>query len=116
MHKGSVYSLVKHVYSSELFYFFTQIQDEQWEKAWFVNVPMKRLPIGYWNDSRNQRAFLESLAKKLNIKRAEDWKNVSTRQIYASGGLVFLLLMKIRIQASKCARFSTASSNCEFSW
>jgi hypothetical protein len=31
----------------------------------------------YWNDANNQKQFLDSVAKKLNIKQMSDWYNVS---------------------------------------
>ncbi len=38
-----------------------------------------------WSIS-NQRAFLDSLAKKLNINDKEGWYNVTTAVLYRNGG------------------------------
>ncbi len=45
---------------------------------------------GYWDNINNQRAFLDKLAKKLNITDQRGWYNIKLSQImeYNGGGLV----------------------------
>ncbi len=40
----------------------------EWDITRFSNVPR-----GYWENTSNQRNFLDSVAKKLNITDAEGW-------------------------------------------
>jgi hypothetical protein len=43
-------------------------------------------PSGYWRDIANQRAFLDQLARKLNVQKPEDWYNVMVKQVIQNGG------------------------------
>jgi hypothetical protein len=43
-------------------------------------------PHGHWKDIRNQRAFFDQLAIKLNIKKPEDWYVVKTQTVLDEGG------------------------------
>jgi hypothetical protein len=45
-----------------------------------------RKPVGYWQDTKNQRAFFDELAKKLNIKSVEEWRKVSYDTFIKEGG------------------------------
>ncbi len=49
-----------------------------------------RLPLGYWNVIDNQRAFLDDIAKKLNITQHEDWYRISRRVLQQHGGASLL--------------------------
>eukprot|EP00011_Vannellida_sp_DIVA3-517-6-12_P004582 CAMPEP_0114616892 /NCGR_PEP_ID=MMETSP0168-20121206/6919_1 /TAXON_ID=95228 ORGANISM="Vannella sp., Strain DIVA3 517/6/12" /NCGR_SAMPLE_ID=MMETSP0168 /ASSEMBLY_ACC=CAM_ASM_000044 /LENGTH=845 /DNA_ID=CAMNT_0001828017 /DNA_START=15 /DNA_END=2549 /DNA_ORIENTATION=- len=40
----------------------------------------------YWEKQANRRAFLEEVAEKYDVKRASDWKRVTTQQVEAMGG------------------------------
>ncbi len=40
----------------------------------------------YWNDISNQRTFLESLSKKLNITDPEGWYKISREAVIKHGG------------------------------
>ena len=44
-------------------------------------IPWKfrRIPPNFWNDLSNQRKFLESIAKDLNVNKIEDWYNVTVK-------------------------------------
>lgn len=46
----------------------------------------KKVPRGYWNSEKNQREFMDSLAKKLNLKEFDDWYQVSKDEIIEHGG------------------------------
>ncbi len=45
-----------------------------------------RVSKHFWNDISNQKGFLESIAKELNIKQPSDWYQVDRREIIARGG------------------------------
>ncbi len=68
-----------------------------------VQLPKRHaVPWGHWSNRRNQRAFLDDLARKLSIltivswltdtdiREPNDWYNVSLQQVAASGGLSML--------------------------
>jgi hypothetical protein len=41
---------------------------------------------GDWNDKRNQRELLDSLAVKWNIKKPEDWLRITNKMVVREGG------------------------------
>jgi hypothetical protein len=43
-------------------------------------------PWGFWKNIENQRVFMNSLAKKLNVKQPSDWEKVSRLDILQHGG------------------------------
>merc|ERR1712137_1050983 len=45
----------------------------------------KRIPPGYWNNSKNQKNFLDSIASKYNLTTAKDWANFSIRTLRSLG-------------------------------
>ena len=59
-------------------------------------------PKGYWNDVKNQRLFLDGIARELGIIRNGDWKYVGTRQIEKLGGGPMLRLYPSYYQAIQC--------------
>lgn len=58
--------------------------DVEWRKEWFVNIPS--VPNSYWKSLRNQKQFLDELARNLNIKRPSDWGKLTTRSFSECGG------------------------------
>lgn len=44
-----------------------------------------RFPHNFWKETENHRKYLDSLGKKLNIEKWEDWYNVSVKQCIANG-------------------------------
>lgn len=50
----------------------------------------ERLPKSHWEDKRNQRAFLEELASKLNVTTKEGWRGVTTAEVERFGGVGLL--------------------------
>ncbi len=69
-YKHSIPALLKAVYP-----------EHQWDKLRF-----SRIPPEYWGSLENQRTFMETLAKKLNVNTHEDWYKVSTWKLMRSGG------------------------------
>lgn len=47
-------------------------------------------PKSYWNDTRNVRAFMDTIAKRNDITTTDDWKRVSARDLIDAGGLGLL--------------------------
>lgn len=43
-------------------------------------------PNGYWAEAENQRAFMDALAEKFDVKKAEDWKRVRVKDAMEVGG------------------------------
>jgi hypothetical protein len=59
------------------------------EHPWEASRFAKRAN-NYWKDKANQKAFLDELAVKLNVKKPEDWYSVVTSQIEKNGGVSLL--------------------------
>jgi hypothetical protein len=57
-------------------------------QANIVGYVPERVPKeqGYWKDKRNQKAFFDQLAVKLNIQKLEDWNNVAPSTVFKEGG------------------------------
>lgn len=55
-----------------------------WKPEWFSN----RTLTGYWPSTTNQRQFLESVAKKLGVKKPRDWGKITHLQFrkFKGGG------------------------------
>lgn len=49
-----------------------------------------QLPQGFWENKENRKMALEWLAKRLRISHWEDWYEVTTQQIVASGCIALL--------------------------
>lgn len=47
--------------------------------SWFTN--RSDFPQGYWNNKQNQRNFLDSIAKKNNIKEPKDWEKLTIHKL-----------------------------------
>ncbi len=41
---------------------------------------------GYWNDTRNQCAFMDNLAKALHLRDTQEWNNVTAHTVQQRGG------------------------------
>ena len=50
------------------------IPDHDW-KLW----KFSRVSVDYWKDINNQREYMDSLAKELNITKMDDWYNVKQK-------------------------------------
>ncbi len=44
--------------------------------SWDVNG-FQKLPRGYWLDKKQQRLFMDDLAKRLHVKEFDDWYKIS---------------------------------------
>jgi hypothetical protein len=65
--------------------------DHPWEASRFKNVrPSDIKPYGYWTNIDNQRAFMEQLAKRLQIQHLDDWYEVKTEAVVKNGGMMLL--------------------------
>jgi hypothetical protein len=53
-------------------------------------VPFKKYanihPYGHWRSIKNQRLFMDQLAKTLNLKTMDDWYYVKKSQVIQHGG------------------------------
>jgi hypothetical protein len=47
-------------------------------------------PLRYWKDTKNQRAFFDQLAVKLNIQSLEDWDKVTPARVQQEEGASFI--------------------------
>ena len=57
------------------------------EHEWPVpQVRNEYKPVGYWKDLKNQRSFLDDVAKRLNLQTTEDWYTVSCSTVVKMGG------------------------------
>lgn len=55
------------------------------EKRWFPWL-FTQIPIGYWASRANHKKYLDWLWDELNLKRFEDWYNVSNNTVVQRGG------------------------------
>jgi hypothetical protein len=39
----------------------------------------------FWTDPKNQRDFMDSLGKKLNIRKPDDWYNIDVKSVHEHG-------------------------------
>jgi hypothetical protein len=56
------------------------------ENTWKEAKTLVHKPVNYWRDKANQKAFLDQLAKELNIHSPEDWYTVTNKKVIAMGG------------------------------
>jgi hypothetical protein len=81
-HKGSLISGILQVnfqaYNPALSSAYPEHQWKQVEPAY--------KPDGYWKDIKNQRAFFDQLAAKLNLKSLDDWNDVRLSTVQKMGG------------------------------
>ncbi len=78
-YNGSIVNLLTTVYSEYLVYLISLFCRYQWDLTKFVQIPH-----GYW-DLPKQRAFMDNLAKKLNIVKQEGWYNVTAAALKRHG-------------------------------
>ena len=60
-------------------------REHRWERFKF-----KVVPHGYWEDSKNQRNFMEWLGGKLNFSKMEDWYKINKVSFLENHGAGFL--------------------------
>eukprot|EP01114_Cavostelium_apophysatum_P017882 TRINITY_DN5405_c0_g1_i1.p1 TRINITY_DN5405_c0_g1~~TRINITY_DN5405_c0_g1_i1.p1 ORF type:complete len:716 (-),score=103.25 TRINITY_DN5405_c0_g1_i1:1172-3319(-) len=51
---------------------------------------VSKKPPGYWQDLKNQRDFLEQIARDFNLSCKEDWSKISIKDIIDKGGYMLL--------------------------
>lgn len=49
-----------------------------------------KYPLDYWDDFANQRAFIETATRRLNIKQPSDWYKISHQDLNNLGGRTLL--------------------------
>ena len=54
----------------------------------------KRIPVGYWEDIKNQRKFMQWAAQKLHIKDVNDWYKISYK-VHKISSIGFKILNRI---------------------
>lgn len=47
----------------------------------------------FWKDDKNQREFLDSIAKEFDILCPEDWNKITIKDVYNKGIRVIVLLV-----------------------
>ena len=65
------------LYGSSIYNLLSQILPQYNWLPWKFNS----VPNGYWDDLNNQKKFLDYLTKELNIKKDEDWYQISSEVI-----------------------------------
>lgn len=71
-YKNSLSSTLKDVYS-----------EIDWKSDWFIN---RRAKYRFWEDTANQRKFLEGLSQKLHTHEPQLWGKVPIEQVIRNGG------------------------------
>lgn len=61
----------------------------------------KHSPVNYWNDEKHQREFLDFAAKKLEIKKWEDWYSCNMSTVCELGGKALFLYYETLCDALK---------------
>ncbi len=59
----------------------TVYPEYKWDVTKFIHLPHQ-----FWDDTSNQRVFLENLAKELNIVNQDGWGKLTRTAIYRHGG------------------------------
>eukprot|EP01114_Cavostelium_apophysatum_P003467 TRINITY_DN1335_c0_g4_i6.p1 TRINITY_DN1335_c0_g4~~TRINITY_DN1335_c0_g4_i6.p1 ORF type:complete len:879 (-),score=171.48 TRINITY_DN1335_c0_g4_i6:765-3401(-) len=59
--------------------------DVKW-RPWLFPV----VPLGFWNDVKNRKDFMDDLAQKLNFTKWEDWYRVRHQDIVDNGGAAIM--------------------------
>ncbi len=67
------------------------LQDSSLLKYKWNHHSFARLPQNYWNHKVNQRAFMDDLAKQLNIQNHDLWYKISWTTLGELGGSTLLL-------------------------
>lgn len=65
--------------------FFAAIEDNFPEIEWDVFQCRTHVPLGYWNDDENVKAFVRQLERVYHLETEEDWLRVSREQVAAVG-------------------------------
>ena len=59
----------------------TLYPDKKWEEWRFIHASK-----GFWDDVNNQKKFLDTVSKKLNIFSSEDWYQIKAKDLIELGG------------------------------
>lgn len=63
------------------------LKDYNWE-PWRFSITV----AGFWENPENQRKYMESLAKKINIREQKDWYQISSMHFLENRGKSLLAL------------------------
>ncbi len=69
------------------------------EYPWSVTRFKAQLSSGYWSHIKNQRAFVDGIAKKLGIKEQQDWCQITVKYLQQQGA--YGLLKRYNYSPSK---------------
>lgn len=83
-------------YFDSLIYFH---KEKEWNSSWFLSKTTQ--PRGYWSTHDNQRTFLNSLARELNLNHPSDWGKLQTNDIFSRGGKSIFYYYKTLYEALK---------------
>eukprot|EP01114_Cavostelium_apophysatum_P016152 TRINITY_DN4542_c0_g1_i6.p1 TRINITY_DN4542_c0_g1~~TRINITY_DN4542_c0_g1_i6.p1 ORF type:complete len:1067 (+),score=194.96 TRINITY_DN4542_c0_g1_i6:160-3360(+) len=78
--------------------------NESWNPLDFPQVPK-----GYWSDIQNQRNFLESISKILDLRKPSDWTSLSVATVQQHGGTRLLKYYNNSLYRCLCAVFPNES-------
>lgn len=78
-------------YNNSLRQMVADLYPELARREHFVWEVASSLPRNYFDDAANRRLFMESLQRRLGVRRFSDWKNVSYNEIIACRGAQTLL-------------------------
>lgn len=83
MEKYGVDILTKHIFQGSLSKALKTAFPEHVWNPWLFQQNVSR---GYWNDSQNQRAFMDWVGQKLKFKEMKDWYKLTQEDVMKNGG------------------------------
>lgn len=83
--RGGASLLAKHYGDSPSEMVCSIFEEHEWRRERFI-----RVPNGYWDNTQNQRLFMDNLSNEFGYKKKEDWYNVTFQKIQQHGGSTIL--------------------------
>merc|ERR1712137_398085 len=65
---------------------FDILSDVYPEKDWWKSGLQRKIPRKFWENTQNQRKFLDKLASHLKLENKEQWRSVTVSDIINNGG------------------------------
>lgn len=84
-YNNSLVKVLKETFpGSKFFCNFLSHTEVHWKEEWFHHIPSN--PSGFWKQKENQRQFMDSLTKKLNIQDLKSWGVGKHAAVIENGG------------------------------
>ena len=89
--KGVTYNMIEEYGGAAILHQYPTLmdlfKDVYPEYSWDIFKDRNNVPYNFWKSSENQRSFMDSISRELNIDQSpEGWKNVTAQMIKRYGG------------------------------